>query len=269
MSLLSPERLVAVLAPTHVALLRRARRGALLPLDSAECTPARAGMHDWSTAADTLAQMLPRPSARRGELAVVLSSHFVRFRLIAWSDAVGSPDEFEAYARIGFEDVYGAAVAGWTLCVSPEGPGCARLAAAIEQALLDRLDADVHAAGLRLASVEPHLAASFNRFLPRLRHADFVFAVTEPGRCSLLVARAGRWLSVRSSAAQVSGDALAAMLARECELCDFAGDVSPAVYVHAAGGDLAALAVVPGTEAQMLALGPAADPWTGMAQVAA
>lgn len=250
-------------------MLRRGRRGALLPLDSAECTPARAGVHDWSAAADTLAQMLPRPSAHRGELAVVLSSHFVRFRLIAWSDAVSSPDELEAYARIGFEDVYGAAAVGWALRVSPEGPGCARLAAAIEQALLDRLDAVVQAAGLRLASVEPHLAASFNRFLPRLRHADFGFAVTEPDRCSLLVARAGRWLSVRSSAARAPGDALAAMLARECELCDFAGDALPAVYVHAAGGDPAALAAMPGMAVQALVLGPAADPWTGMAQVAA
>lgn len=269
MSLLSRERLVAVLAPTHVAVLSRARRGALQALDSVECAPARAGMHDWSAAADTLAQTLAGRAARRGELTVVLSSHFVRFRLVAWSDAVGSPDEMEAYARIGFEDVYGAVVAGWALRVSPEGPGCARLAAAIEQALLDRLEAVAHTAGLRLASVEPHLAASFNRLLPRLRHQDFVFAVTEPGRCSLLVARAGRWLSVRSSAAQDPGDALAAMLARECELCDFTGDMPPAVYVHAAGGDPAALVVVQGMAAQALELGPPGDAWTGMAQVAA
>jgi hypothetical protein len=266
---LSRDRLIAVLTPTHVALLRRGANGAHQTLQTADCPPAQAGMHDWHAAADTLAQVLSAAAPRRGRLAVVLSSHFVRFRLIAWSEAVGTPDELDAYARIAFEEVYGAAVATWAVRVSPEGPGGARLAAAIEASLLDQLTALAQAAGLRLVSVEPHLAATFNRCLPRLKGDDFVLAVTEPGRCSLLVARGGNWVSVRSGAAGETGDALGAMLVRECELGDFADNAPPALYVHAADGEAGPWPAVQGEVPQALGFGAACDPWTGMARVVA
>jgi hypothetical protein len=267
---LSPERYLAVLAPTHASLLRRRGRGAVEVLGDTDC--AAQGAH-WDAAADALQGLLAASAVRRGELAVVLSSHFARYRLVPWSDAIGSPDELDAYVRIGFEDVYGAVAAGWALRVSPEPAGRDRIAAALEQALLDRLDSLARAAGVRLVSVQPHLMAAFNRLLPRLRRDDFLFAAAEPGRCSVLLARAGRWVGVRSNAVEDSDAAVAALLARECELHGLAGDAVPAVYVHAAGRAPGAWRPVLGTLPETLAIGaPAAataDPWRDMALAAA
>lgn len=264
MSLLSRERFIAVLAPARAVLLRTSR-GAVVTLGAAD------GEGGWSSAADALQRLLAESGACRGELAVVLSSHFAHFRLVPWSDAIASPGELEAYARIGFEDVYGLVAAGWALRISPEAAGRPRIAVAIEQALLDRLQGVTQAAGVRLASVQPHLVAAYNCLLPHLQGDEFVFAVAEPGRCSMLLARAGQWIGARSSVAGDSEEAIAALLERECELNGI-GDAEtgpvPLVYVHAPGRAVRGWPTVQGVEPQALALGGGAhatDPWQGMA----
>lgn len=277
MSLLSREHCIAVVAPRRATLMRRSGRGKLEALGGAgsDADGERDAGHDgaryggWAAAADGLQQLLDASGVRRGELAVVLSSHFVRFRLVPWSDEIGSPAELESYVRIGFEEVYGPVVAGWALRVSPEAGGRPRLAVGIEQALLDRLQQLAQRAGLRLVSVQPHPVAAYNRLLRRLRRDDFVFAVAEPGRCSMLVARAGRWISVRSNASDDSDAAVIDLLERECELDGLFGDGLPPVYVHVAGRGQDAWPTMLGVAPEPLVIGApglaAADPWVGMA----
>lgn len=260
MSLLSRDDFIAVLAPTRVTLLR-AGRGGPAPCGASDCAGG------WSGAADALQGLLREAGARRGRLTVVLSSHFAHFRLLPWSDAIGSPAELESFARIGFEDIYGPVAAGWALRISPEAAGRPRVAAAVEQALLERLQSIAQGAGLRLESVQPHLMAAYNRLQPRLARDNFVFAVAEPGRCSMLLARAGQWLSVRSSASGDSERAVAALLERECELTgigDPAAGPLPAVYVHAPGRAAGEWPAVEGIAPQALALG-GGDIWQDMA----
>lgn len=260
MSLLSRDDFVAVLAPTRATLLRAGRGGAA-PCGASDCEGG------WNGAADALQGLLREGGARRGGLTVVLSSHFAHFLLVPWSDAIGSPAELETFTRIGFEDIYGPIAAGWALRISPEAAGRPRVAVAVEQALLDRLQTVAQGAGMRLASVQPHLMAAYNRLQPRLARDNFVFAVAEPGRCSILLARAGQWLAVRSNASADSERAVAALLERECELNgigDPAAGPLPAVYVHAAGRTAVAWPAVEGIAPQALALG-GADAWQDMA----
>ncbi|NMG32547.1 hypothetical protein [Aromatoleum evansii] len=260
MSPLSRDSFVAVLAPARVTLLRTARGGAA-PCASSDCEGG------WSGAADALQGLLREAGARRGRLTVVLSSHFAHFRLLSWSDAIGSPAELESFARIGFEDIYGPVAAGWALRISPEAAGRPRVAAAVDKALLERLQSIAQGAGLSLESVQPHLMAAYNRLQPRLARDNFMFAVAEPGRCSMLLARAGQWLSVRSSACGDSERAVAALLERECELTgigDPAAGPLPAVYVHAPGRAAGEWPAVEGIAPQALALG-GGDAWQDMA----
>ncbi len=255
MSLLWPDRFVAVLDPRGVLLTRRRGwGGSPQTVGNAEC--AAGAEPAWSAAADALAGLLKGPVSGRGELTVVLASQFVRFRLVPWSDEVGAPDELEAYARIRFEEVYGPVSGDWVLRLSPEAAGRPRLAAAIERPLLDRLQAIAANAGLALASVQPYLMAAFNRLAGRLRQDDFMFVLAEPERSTLLVAREGRWTSVSSTVGADTDEALGALIARERELQAAAGETLPTVYVHAPGREACAPAV--GGEAPVTLAMPAA-----------
>lgn len=266
MSLLSAERYVAVLDPRGVLLVRRRGRGVPETVGMAECGVAQDGAA-WAPAVDALAGLLARSLAGHGTLTVVLSSQFVRFRLVPWSDAIGSPDELEAYARLCFEEVYGAAVGAWALRLSPEAAGCPRLGAAIEQALLERLKTLASGAGLRLAAVQPYLMVAFNRLGDHLRHGDFTFVLVEATRSTLLVARKGRWAGVSSSAGGGSDEALSALIERESELQAAAGETLPPVYVHAPGHARCAPRPSGVSAPVLLAMegAPAADPLLAMA----
>nr|WP_239481979.1 hypothetical protein [Pseudomonas insulae] len=218
---------------------------------------------DASTAAlpaaiEALEQVLAG-QALRGRLDVLLSNQFTRFCLVPWSWDIGSPGEQERYARHFLEEIYGQSAEGWSVRLSPEATGRLRLAAAIPEDLLERLQALALLAGCRLMSVQPYLMAAFNRFRTRLNRSDFLFVVAEPGRCSLLLARQGDWVRVRSVSLGDSDAALATLLGREVELLE-AKDAAPAtLYLHAPGRPDLAAAAFTGAAPQLLVVEAAAD----------
>ncbi|WP_271409305.1 hypothetical protein [Pseudomonas sp. Q1-7] len=229
MSPLSAETYTAVLGPRSVGLYRgRDPRGP----GSAAFEPL--GDLAWSPALAALEGLLARREPGRARLRVLLGSHYARFCLVPWSDAIDSPAELQGYARLCFEDLYGAFDQGWSLRLSPEAAGRPRLAAALPEELLDRLRALARSAGLRLASVQPYLMAAFNRYRASLAD-DFLLLVAEPGRGSLLLARDGRWASVRSLALDDSDAALNDLVAREGALQGLEQDTPPALFLHAPG----------------------------------
>ena len=229
MSLLWHERYVAALSPTRVALIGRGR--------------ALVGEHDciggdspaWAAPTLALGELLAGNRARRGSLDVVLSGQFARFCLLPWSEDIGSRDELDAYARIRFEELYGAAAAGWSVCVAPAPVGHPRLAAAIDGGLRARLQELAAAAGARLNSVQPYLTVAFDRLRRWMRDDDFMFVVAESGRGSVLAARDGRWLSVRSTAGVEGAPALATLIERESEMLGYEVGAMPSVYLHDPG----------------------------------
>lgn len=234
MSPLWRDRYVAVLG-AHAACLAHCPRGVsdrLRLLGRAEWEPGGPAPA-WSRGLEALAGLLDAAPTRRGSLMVVLASRFVRFGLLPWNKEIGSPKELETYSRLRFEEVYGAAAADWVVRMSPEAAGRPRLAAAMERGLMDGLGECARNAGFRVCSIQPYLMAAFNRLRHTIGTDDFIFAVAEPDRGSLLVRRAGSWASVRSAAAMDSDEALAALIARECELQGLDEGALPPVFVHA------------------------------------
>lgn len=230
MSLLSPEAYTAVFGPRSVGLYRcRDRQW----LGSADFEPV--GGLAWPAAVIALESLLAGHKPRRANLQVVLGSQYTRFCLVPWSDAINSPEELQGYARLCFEDLYGALGEGWTLRLSPEASGRPRLAAALPEELLAQLRTLAKACGLQLASVQPYLMGAFNRYRAALMAADFLFLVAEPGRGSLLLARGGRWVAVRSVALDDSDEALADLIAREGELQGLEQEAPATLYLHAPG----------------------------------
>jgi hypothetical protein len=231
-SLSSPKSYTAVLGAHSVGLYRRLREGSEL-LGRAEFNAAQ--YPTWPAATDALAALLQAHAQAGGELRVLLSNHFTRVLLIPWVEQVTSPQELASYACICFEDIYAEPAAGWTLRLSPEAAGRARLAAALPDELLGRLQNQAKSVGWRLLSVQPYLMAAFNRFSTAVAQDDFLFIVAEPGRSSLLQARDGHWTSARAVSLANSDAALNALIARECALQRLDSAESATVYLHTPG----------------------------------
>lgn len=269
---------VAVLTPAGATLVRR-RRGLQGECDLKADQPAAASdggpLASAMAAADALAILLQRPEIARGDLSIVLSNHFVRYQIVPWSDAVGTPEELAALARIGFEQVFGAEAAGWQPEVAPEAAGKPRLAAAISVALIERLRTVAEASKLRLKHIQPYLVAAYNHLAEPARHEDVLFVLAEPGRACLLVATGGHWRGVRTSAAEDTPEALAGLIERECQLLGLTEDSIPQILVHAPQRARMPLPTIGGTVPRTLAVGiPAslaavADPQLAMAMTVA
>jgi hypothetical protein len=224
------EACTAVLGPRSVGLFRSRDQRWLGRADF-----DTVGGLAWPGAVAALESLLAGRKPGRAQLRVVLSSHYMRFCLVPWSEAINSPEELAGYARLCFEDIYGALGDGWSLRLSPEAAGLPRLAAAMPEELLAQLRNLAKANGLRLASVQPYLMAAFNRYRGALALDDFLFLVAEPGRGSLLLARGGRWAALRSVALDDSDAALNDLLAREGELHSLDQDLPVNCFLHAPG----------------------------------
>jgi hypothetical protein len=229
-SLLSREQFVAVLGASGVGLGQR-QGSAIHWLGSVGYIDE--GFQAWTVALDTLDRLLAEHTVARAELTVVISGHFSRYCLVPWSEQISSPAELLGFAQLCFEDLYGAPTQPWSLVLSPEPAGYDRIATALPQDLLERLRALVSARGLRLRSVQPYLMAAFNHFDKSFAAGDFLFVVAEPVRSVLLLAREGRWTSVRSVGSSDSDPALSALIGRENQLQASTSDRPLNVYLHA------------------------------------
>lgn len=114
----------------------------------------------WDAAVDGLAALLAEHAVRGAQLRVLLSARYSRFCLVPWSDAIGHPRELDAYARACFENLYGQPLDDWRIVLSPEPAGAARIATALPEALLQRLQALGRESRLSLRSVQPYLMAA-------------------------------------------------------------------------------------------------------------
>ncbi|MCY1286610.1 hypothetical protein D9M68_150080 [compost metagenome] len=234
MSLSWCDRYIAVLGASRVGLCRR--RGKEVEwLGSSGFDGDR--QPAWSAALEALEQLLLERGSSRAELQVVLSSVHTRICLVPWREQISSTGELQAYARMCFDDIYGAQDDDWLLRLSPEAEGMPRLAAAIPMPLVQGTGVLAAACGLRLISVQPYLMAAFNRFGPILKESDFLFVLAEPGRSTLLLVRSGRWAGVRCVTGADSDAALCRLITRECELRRDDGEPLQAVYLHAPGRD--------------------------------
>ncbi|QAY85546.1 hypothetical protein [Pseudomonas arsenicoxydans] len=230
MSLLSRDRYVAVLGASGVGLGQR-KGSETLWLGSVGFIDE--GFHAWTVALETLDRLLGEHAPAGAELSVVISGHFSRFCLVPWSEQISSPDELLGFAQLCFEDLYGAPTQPWSMVLSAEPAGYDRIATALPEDLLARLRSLVSGRGLRLRSVQPYLMAVFNHFDKSLDAGDFLFVVAEPVRSVLLLAREGRWTSVRSVGSNDSDAALIALIGRESQLQASTSERPLNIYLHA------------------------------------
>lgn len=195
MSRLFPERAAVVLAPAEVSA-----GGRRLACDAAF------GKEPWQGAIAALRSVEWKEHCK---VTVILSSHFVRYVLVPWSNALASEAEEEAYVRHHFARVHGERARSWSLRWSAQG--ATRLSSAMDKNLLEEIKGSFPKSGkARLVSVQPYLMAAANRWRRSIPKTGAWLVLAEPARVCVALHAGGRWRAVQSA----QGDWLA-LLERE------------------------------------------------------
>lgn len=199
MSLLSHSELCVVIYPEQLVLLNAVNkltpRGLKRHVHAQANIPCEAGDDGdslWSGAIRMLEKVLPLFAKRNMKVTVILSNHFVHYALIPWCDSLRGEKEEMAHARHCFETLYGGAVDGWELRLSPDKAGVPALASAVDKKLLEELRGVLGHAGVDIRSIQPHLMVAHNICHASLRGCSAWLALLEPGNLCLAMLQKGQ-----------------------------------------------------------------------------
>ena len=231
------DRILIALAPDSLSLVRL--QGVFRPRVSGKrtlaCAPAF-GPEPWQGAVAALLRLAEELRGENTEVTVVLSNHFARYALVPWSEGLSNAGEEAAFARYCFAKVHGERSKDWELRLSRAPAGSARMASAVDSALVQAIRAAFPAgAKARLASVQPYLMSAFNRWRQLIKGARAWFLLVEPQRACLAFLENGRWTTVRNARGSFEDPGQwAELLDRERHRVG--GSATPdGVYVHAGG----------------------------------
>jgi hypothetical protein len=137
-------------------------------------------------------------SRKSAPVKALVSDQFARFFISAQLQGMQSFDDISAYARIGFDDIYGAGShIGWRMATSQQAPGENALSSAVPEVMIRSLEASLNAINFKLASVRPNLAVAAKAFARAMGKTGWL-AHFESQRLSLLGWDAGGWQYVGS-----------------------------------------------------------------------
>jgi len=217
-------------APGRVDLVRSCR--GMKPRQVARLTTvceSAADLPAWEAPLEKLDQMIA--DAAGTEIAITISNHFVRYTVIPPQTKISNPAELNAYAAFHMREVYGERAAAWVLGVSSWDPCSGAICAALDRALLERLEELTGRRKVRLQSIEPYLTAAFDRWCKRFEGERMWFALVETGRICLASLSSGVWQRVGNQRMLASaGEELLAMLDQEALL--FSGRKEAVEHVH-------------------------------------
>lgn len=162
----------------------------------------------WPGAIRTLNGLLA-DGAWRGRADVVLSHHFAHVHCLPAPPLVLKPAEMQGWARDCLERQFGEAGRDWQLAWQSEAPGKPFLVSSIAASMLAELQESFAAAALKPASIQPWLAAAWNRNRRRFADGRAWYALVEPGRLMLASVASGHIHGLRT--APVQGDSVASL----------------------------------------------------------
>ena len=196
MSLLSPETLHVFLSPSNLLAVSRSRWRRRM-VQTRDYPVVR---KDDESLQDLLAGFsvaLSEFNCRR--VRVVLSHHFVQFRLLDGRVDLANEMEFHALAQLEYSAAFGAMADEWLIGLSDEPPGLPRIAAALSKGLLKGLVETASAAHVDLLAIKPYLAVMTDFWIRNLHDATPCswLMLHEPGRLCMVAWGRGKWQWVR------------------------------------------------------------------------
>lgn len=196
MSLLSSDSLLLYLTPDKVqAVHLRGWRSHIVGLHQLPVTSESSD--DWQAVLETALRLVK--TLAPNSVRILLSDQLVRYSCFPWRDALRNEAEELAFAKLAFEDTYGAeSSVGWRMSFSNEAPGLNRLVAAVPEGLIAGLQLGLAQAKVRLTSVRPQLVAAVQAFSKSLPKVGWIMS-HEPGRLSIAGWDASGWHWVGSN----------------------------------------------------------------------
>lgn len=155
-----------------------------------------AGEPRWGAAAEGVAAALADFPGK--PVRVVLANRLLQFRIMPWRDDLPGDDEYRALAQLEFASAFGSLAEGWTIALSDEAPGQARIAAAVPGELLAAIRASAAAQRTRVTGVRPALTVAA-RFWASAEAALQWLVVAEPGQLCLVARDASGWRWLRQT----------------------------------------------------------------------
>ena len=149
----------------------------------------------WESPLKILPELI-RPHS--GEASIVLADQFVRYVLLPWNETLKTAEQWLALAKHRFAGLHGARAAEWEVKVSETAPAGARLACAVDRALVNALQKQFLSSQIHLVSVQPFLVAAYNRIRATVGNGSCWVVVEERARLTLVLIQRGAWLAIRS-----------------------------------------------------------------------
>ena len=131
------------------------------------------------------------------KLTVLLGYPYVQHMVLPWHASLSNAAKRQEYAYAGFDRQYGAAAAARTVAVDPAQAGLPRLAAAMDTALIEGLQALARTHKLRLVSCTSLLTAAVRRHWDVLED-DCVLSLPQQGAVECLFRTQGTWHAAHS-----------------------------------------------------------------------
>lgn len=151
----------------------------------------------WTAAVGALGELLGSTGIRHARATIILSDHVVRYLVLPWNKELSNESERVEYARARFEQIHGDTARGWQVRIGNGVSGSARLAAAVDSALLEALRKILRLRNITMESCQPALTALVDGADALIGNDAWVIAA-ERGRINLAHLLDGKWNSVRT-----------------------------------------------------------------------
>jgi hypothetical protein len=239
-SRLWPEQVTILLSPRRLVAIRSSGglRSTFVGTDTLAVEPTVAGEAPWRSILTTLRTYIAGldPKLNGAKFKLVLSDHFCRYALVPWSDELGSASEELMLAKHCFKSVYGSGADEWSVRITLDTAGAARLASAVDPAMLTEVDGIMHSFGRRFHSLQPHFVMCFNYWRRKLPKDGVWLITVDEGALCVARLRHGAWVSVNTLSVGINWRSqLPSIIEREEALSESGEDTS-AVLVLAGDG---------------------------------
>lgn len=214
------DQVLIAVSPTHVSLLRLrgwfGKRQVVAKL-SQSIDASKQNEATWRPAINALSNILKEPIWHKARMKVVISSSFVRYLLLPWSEVVLSAEEEQKLVKFKAQEIFGTAVHDWHISLANHSYGQDRLACGIDLDLLSKLRELASESRLTVQSIQPHLSAALNFWRRHLKDKNLHFLISDGVRLCVVSVNHGHLESLRIE--QINGslneDIIASILHRE------------------------------------------------------